>query len=1181
MEISSNLSAKTRLYVVIAIVGFFITGLFCLGTIGMEIISGLRAYVGSEGLYSKSQKSASFHLLSYSHTRDAKAYEEFERDLEIPLGYKRARLELEKTEPDLEIAYKGFIQGRAHHRDVKIMAMLFRWFRDFEYIDKAIDVWARGDSKITEFQTLGIEIHQRIAEDLASDKEINTFVTRIESINLELNDLEDEFSYTMGEASRWAKGLLVKVIASFAIVAVVICLGLLLFVGKIIANMQKYSKDLATQNWLKTSISELSDKMRGERDPGELGNIILAYLVHYTGARIGVMYITERRERLKMVSNYACDKRKNLPDEFSFGEGIVGQAALEKQRIIITNAPDDYIKVTSGLGEAVPRNIMVNPILFENKVIGVLELGSFNEFNEHQMNFLDLVMENIGVSLNAASARIRLKNLLEQTQTQAGALQEQQEELKTTNEELEEQAAALRASEAKLQTQQEELEQTNEELEEQQTKLEEKNKDVEKARSELEIKSEELALTSKYKSEFLANMSHELRTPLNSMLILSKLLVENKEGNLNEKQKEYAETVNQAGSELLVLINEVLDLSKIEAGKLEINTEEVSLDSLATYVQKSFQNVVKDKGLYLNVNLDKELPHIYTDRQRVEQIIRNLISNAVKFTSKGGITVSIDRPGPDARFFYSGMKHESTVAISVSDTGIGISEEKQRLIFEAFQQADGGTSRKFGGTGLGLTISRELVSLLKGEITVQSEAGKGSTFTLYIAEKIQPHETSDKISYAKGNGAETEIPPAGSQQEIQTGMKPFEQMALANVMDDRRDISPQDKSVLIVEDDPRFAKILMELAHEKGFKGLIAGDGKTGLSLADYYKPSSIILDIRLPDIDGWSVMEQLKNNPGTRHIPIHIMSAEDRPMDAMKMGAIGFLNKPVDTAKLEGAFQKIESHITRVVKKLLVLESDASERKHIVELIGNGKVLTSAVGTCKEAYDLIKSDRFDCMILDLDLPDMPGIRFLEKLRNDESIIRPPAIVYTGRDLSKQEDDDLRQYAEKVVVKNPQSHARLLDETTLFLHLVASEMPQEKQEMLQMVHNKEKIFQDKKVLIVDDDMRNVFALSSALEEKGMQVMAAKNGAEGLECINKNSSLDLVLMDIMMPEMDGYEAMQEIRKQERFIDLPVIALTAKAMQGDREKCIKAGANDYISKPVDKERLLSVMRVWLYQ
>ena len=950
------------------------------------------------------------------------------------------------------------------------------------------------------------------------------------------------------------------------------------------------------QSWLKTGLNDLYDRMRGEQDLIELVQNVISFLTDYLDTQVGAFFLNDEEKMLKMVGSYAYTRRKNLSNEYAVGEGLVGQAALEKKNILITGVPDDYVKINSGLGEAVPRNLLVVPAIYEGEVKAVIELGSFHEFTDDKIDFLNQAAASIAIAINTARSRVKLEGLLDETQRQSEELQVQQEELRQTNEELEEQTRGLRDSEAKLQVQQEELRQTNEELEEKNRYLEKQHDDIRKKNEELEYtrylieeKAKDLELSGKYKSEFLANMSHELRTPLNSLLILSRLLYENNESNLTEKQVEFARTIYSAGSDLLALINDILDLSKVEAGKMELAIHDVDISDLAEGIERHFRHMAEEKGLNFNVELSGGIPsYIRTDRQRVEQILKNLLSNAIKFTSKGSIVLKIGRPEPGTELLRSGLDLENSIAFSITDTGIGIAADKQKLIFEAFQQADGTTSRQYGGTGLGLSISRELAKYLGGEIQLRSQEDVGSNFTIYLPEmsqtesdKVPRRGQKDLTSKMQFQLELTEQKDLREQKTQSFVAQKLEQPTPLKSEDQGQEILASDRSVLIVEDDSRFAAILVELAKGKGFNVFSAEDGETGLQYAVKYKPSAIILDVGLPGIDGWTVMERLKDSPETRHIPVHFISAYDSGLDAMRMGAIGYLTKPVTMEVLDGAFNKIESIVSKNVKKLLVVEDDEMQQRSILELIGDGDVMTTAVGSGSEAFELLKTDSFDCVVLDLGLQDMSGFDLLEKIRSDKTISHIPVIVYTGKDLTKEEDARLREHAESIIIKGVKSPERLLDETTLFLHRVEANLSEDRQKMLKMIHNRETIFQDKKVLLVDDDMRNVFALLNVLEEKGMKVLVGRNGKEGITLLNDNPDADIVLMDIMMPEMDGYEAMRQIRKQDKFRNLPIIALTAKAMVGDRSKCIEAGASDYLSKPIDTDKLLSLLRVWLYR
>jgi tubulin-specific chaperone A len=853
---------------------------------------------------------------------------------------------------------------------------------------------------------------------------------------------------------------------------------------------------------------------------------------------------------------------------------------VTRQKIVLAEVPADYIKISSSLGVTEPRSIVVLPFFFDDKVKGVLELGALHEFNDFHLGFLDEIGNNIGMAINLCQAREHTAQLLEQTRIQAAELQAQQEELRVTNEELQEQTEVLKESEETLQSQQEELQVANEELEERTRTLEKQrdaihrqNEALEKAKIDIQQKARDLEMASRYKSEFLANMSHELRTPLNSMLILSHLLTDGvKNNNLTKKQLDYAATIHSSGQDLLHLINEILDLSKVEAGKLTFTMAPLTLAELGGSCEGLFREVAAGKGLTFTVELASDAPaQIETDGRRLLQILNNFLSNAFKFTDKGSVTLRIYRPNAaELGEAVAGLNCSKCIAIAVTDTGIGVPPEKHQAIFEAFQQADGTTSRKYGGTGLGLSISRELAWVLGGEIRMTSVEGNGSTFTLYLPER-----------------PECSMPSVPSPAAVPADLEPS---ALArrsrprqdqDIQDDRYHLRPSDKSLLIIEDDAAFAQVVLELGKEAGFQCLVAEDGETGLHFADFYKPSAIILDIGLPGIDGWQVMERLKSNPSTRHIPVHFISGHDTPMEAMKMGAIGYLTKPIDAKALQDVFHNLEQVLARRARRLLIVEDNAVLRQSLVELIGNGDdVITTDVGSGTEALAHLDKEPFDCMILDLGLADMTGFDLLARMR-ERSLANLPIIIYTGKALTRDEEENLQQYADSIIVKGVKSPERLLAETTLFLHRVEADLPEEKQQMLRMVHNREAMLIDKKIMVVDDDMRNLYALTGLLEGKGMQVVVARDGREGLARLTENPDIDLVLMDIMMPEMDGYVTISEIRKQREFAKLPIIALTAKAMRGDRNKCIEAGANDYLPKPIDSEKLLSLLRVWLYQ
>jgi len=904
-------------------------------------------------------------------------------------------------------------------------------------------------------------------------------------------------------------------------------------------------------NWFSVGQNQLNEKLVGDQSIEELASHTISFLCTYLKANIGAVYLfNDKDDSLVLNGQYAFTSPKDIKEKFTLNEGLIGQAALEQKQISLNDITDEQIHITSSVLNTKPKQLLITPFLFEGKTLGVIEMGRLTDFSETEKEFINASMESIAISVNSAIARKQIQELLEETKVQSEELEMQQEELKQTNAELEEQTQNLKQ-------QQEELQMTNEELEEQTQSLEIKNQEVESAKYDIEQKTKQLEISSKYKSEFLANMSHELRTPLNSLLILSKDLAENRNKNLDEDQVDSAEIIYKSGHDLLILINEVLDLSKIEAGKMSVNIERVSLRNFTDELLRNFKHQAEQKGLKLTSKLNKELPEsIRTDSQRLNQILKNLLSNAIKFTEKGSVNISIDR--------YT----ESTVIISITDTGIGIPEDKQMAIFEAFQQADGGTSRKYGGTGLGLSISRELAKLLGAEIKLSSKLNEGSTFSIIIPLEIHHEQEPARTSILK------EPVLYKPQYQNDSGYLNY-----PSIEDDRDTITKDDKVVLIIEDDLKFASILLKQANKKGFKCLSAASGEDGLLLAIKHKPQAIILDMELPGINGHNVLHELKENPAVRHIPVHIISANERSLEPIKEGAIEYLMKPVNKNDLEEAFNRIENFVNRKMKNLLIIEDNENARKAMRKLIGNGDVKCLEAGTGKDALTLYKQNHIDCIILDIGLPDMTGFDLIYQLESLKDHTIPPIIIYTGKELTKEENNELQKYAESIIIKGVKSEERLLDETALFLHRTISNLPESKQVIINNLYDKEAVFHSKKILLVDDDMRNVFALSKILKERGMEIIKAENGKNALEMLDAHADIDLVLMDIMMPEMDGYEAMQRIRSQVKYKNLPVIALTAKAMNDDKQKCIDAGANDYIAKPVDVERLLSLMRVWL--
>jgi len=1010
--------------------------------------------------------------------------------------------------------------------------------------------------------------------------------------------------------------------------------------NQMIVNLKSTTEKNSEQDWLKTNLAKFSRMMQGQKDLEAVSKLIMSELTPLVSAHHGAFYIMEDDSNtpvLKLIASYAYKERKHVGNRFYLGEGLVGQAALEKKPILLTNVPDDYIRITSGLGEAPPRNVLVLPVLFEGEVKAVIELASFLPFSQIHQLFLDQLAETVGVVINMIAANMRTAELLEQSQSltlelqsQSEELRTQQDELKKSNSELEAQATTLRTSEELLKDQQEELQQVNEELEEkasllaeQNRKVESKNEEVEAARLALEEKAEQLALSSKYKSEFLANMSHELRTPLNSLLILARLLGENKDGNLTPKQVEFAQTILSSGSDLLSLINDVLDLSKVEAGKMDVTPTDVQLEEVKDFVQRSFEALADQKGLTFNVDIARDIqPAIHTDGGRLQQVLKNLLSNAFKFTHEGNVTLTVRRAEKGRRFQNPVLEKASEViAFAVTDTGVGIAKEKQRLIFEAFQQADGTTSRKYGGTGLGLSISREIARLLGGEIRVESAEGKGSTFTLflparYVAPDRGPNwEPSDddpqnyisssrqakpdkyaqaskwaaprttpgpsSPSRAPAGRDQRRGPPGGGGDALQ--YRPERRSVAQTVIsDDREMIEEGDRTVLIVENDQNFAKVLLDMARDKGFKGVVELDGEAGLTAAREIRPDAITLDVDMPGMNGLEVLDRLKRDPETRHIPVHIISGVEQKREGLKAGAMAYLTKPVSKDALDDAFSRISSFIDTVPKSLLIVEDNDAQRQSIVELIAHDDVEIVAVGSAEDALMQLENRRFDCMVLDLGLKgELTGFDLLERVKSDTEKRDLPIIIYTGRELSSQDETRIKKYAETIILKDVKSPERLLDETALFLHRIEAKLPEQKRKMLEHLHDADSVVAGKKVLVVDDDVRNIFSLTSMLEDHGMVVRFAENGKQALDQVKKDPEVDVILMDIMMPEMDGYETTRAIREMDQFKTLPIIALTAKAMKGDREKCIAAGASDYITKPVDTDQLLSLLRVWLYR
>ncbi|MCU1300813.1 MAG: two-component hybrid sensor and regulator [Candidatus Sulfotelmatobacter sp.] len=931
-------------------------------------------------------------------------------------------------------------------------------------------------------------------------------------------------------------------------------------INTMIDNLRLTTDRNTEQDWLKTNLARFTGMLQGQRDLATVGRMLLSELAPLVSAQQGVIYQMggEESSEMMLLSAFAGDGEDGHLRRLKLGEGLVGQCAAEKRRMLISDLPPNTIAIRSGLFEAVPRNVIVLPVLFEDRVKAVIELASLSSFTTSQLAFLEQLTASIGIVLNSIEATMQTEGLLKQSQQLATELQVQQKELQQTNEQLAQKA---------------------QQLAEQNVEVERKNQEIEQARRALEEKAKELALTSKYKSEFLANMSHELRTPLNSILVLGQQLSDNPDGNLTPKQVEFSRTIHGAGTDLLNLITDILDLSKIESGTVSVEAEEVFFASLLDAVERPFRHEAEHRHLSFEVQSDSHLARsVVTDAKRLQQVLKNLLSNAFKFTESGGVrlAVSPSKSGWSEDHPILG-KAASVVAFEVSDSGIGIPFEKQRIIFEAFQQADAGTSRKYGGTGLGLAISRELASLLGGEIQLRSAPGRGSTFTLYLPQTYVGPSTLRVASATPGSagGSPMFIPPAPPLTAVAT-----EQVA-EKIVDDRDNLQPDDAILLIVEDDPHYARVLCDLSRDKGFKVLVAGRGAEALALAHEYHPTAVSLDVFLPDMLGWTVLNHLKQDPTTRHIPVQMLTLDEDRHHGLARGAFAFVTKPTTPEGLENALSRIKEYSAPRRKRLLVVEDNPAEQLSIKELLGYDDIDVTVASTGAEAIEIANDEAFDCVVLDLRLPDISGFEVLERFSDIASLRDLPVVVFTGKELSPDEDARLHSLARSVVVKGVESPERLLDETALFLHRVVADLPVEKQRLLDRLHHSDDALVGKKVLVVDDDVRNIFALSSVIERRGMTVITAGTGREAIAKLESTPDIAIVLMDIMMPEMDGYETMQVIRQNASFRRLPIIALTAKAMKGDREKCLEAGASEYLAKPVNTEQLLSSLRMWLHR
>jgi CheY-like chemotaxis protein/HAMP domain-containing protein len=927
-------------------------------------------------------------------------------------------------------------------------------------------------------------------------------------------------------------------------------------INAMIGNLRATTARNMEQDWLKTNLAKFSRMMQGQRDLVAVGQMLLSELCPLIDAQHGIVYVMESSSGsscLKQLASYADPGESPEPRVYRVGQGLVGQCAADRQRILLADIPDDALYVRSGLMRAKPRNIIALPVLYEGQVKAVVELGSLYEFTASHLAFLEQLTGSIGVVLNTIEANMRTERLLKQSQELARELQFQQKELQQTNEEL--------ATKAKL-------------LAEQNAEVERKNEGIELARRALEEKAAELALTSRYKSEFLANMSHELRTPLNSILILGQQLAENADRNLTPRQVEFAKTIHSAGTDLLNLISDILDLSKIESGTVTVESEDLLFTHLRETIERNFRHEAESRKLAFTTDFNPNLGRtITTDSKRLLQVLKNLLSNAFKFTSEGSVRLRVGVAAGGWSVDHPVLSEADTVVeFAVTDTGIGIPAEKQKIIFEAFQQADAGTARKYGGTGLGLAISRELANLLGGEIRLTSTPGYGSTFTLYLP-----------LVYA---GPAYGRHPAGTEATLKAPASVLQPIVLPvarteDLPDDRESLAPGDLSLLIIEDDPHYATVLLNLARDRGFKGIVAKSGSDGLALARKHRPTAISLDVFLPDMLGWTVLNQLKRDPGTRHIPVQILTVEEERQYGLERGAFAFLNKPLTTDGLESAFDRIKAFASSRMRRLLVVEDNPAERLSITELIGDHDVQITGAASGAEALRTMRETSFDCVVLDLELPDISGFDLLTEIQQDPKLRDTPIVVFTGHELTPAEEGELRRKAKSVVLKGVRSPERLLDETALFLHRVITELPTPKQQMIQQLHESDEPLRGRKVLVVDDDIRNIFALNSLLERHGMQVITATTGKDAITVLEQTENLSLVLMDIMMPEMDGYETVRRIRTNPRFRYLPIIALTARAMKGDREKCLEAGASDYVAKPVNTDQLLSLVRMWLHR
>jgi signal transduction histidine kinase/DNA-binding response OmpR family regulator/CHASE3 domain sensor protein len=928
------------------------------------------------------------------------------------------------------------------------------------------------------------------------------------------------------------------------------------------ASLKKSFTLLEEKEWQQAGIATLNDKMVGEKTVNQLTSDVLENIVEHTDSQVAAFYLFEHKE-LHLVSSFALEGG-HAKAKVKIGEGLAGQVADSGKLMVLNDIPQDELTISYTSGATAARHVVAVPVYRDRALIGVMEFGSLRAYSPQHLDFLKSVSHNIGIAIHVSQNRKKLQEFLEETQAQAEELQAQHSELEGLNAELEAQSQKIQTSEEELRVQQEELLQSNQELEERTSLLEEKNQMIQERNRDIQLKAEQLEQSTKYKSEFLANMSHELRTPLNSILLLSKLMSENND--LDKEYIEYAEVIQSSGQGLLGLIDEILDLSKIEAGKMKLEFADVNIGEVATDMRSLFNPLAKNKQLDLLVELDEDVKTLNTDKMRLEQVLKNLLSNAIKFTTEGEVRLSISKDESGRNILFK-----------VTDTGIGIPENKQSLIFEAFQQADGSTRRKYGGTGLGLSISRELAKLLGGEIELTSKENIGSEFTLLLP--IDRTAEAEEPSFAEPVVIRQVYPEkvAEAVPERYTVLN-----IPKDVEDDREDIKQGDKVILIIEDDTNFAKTLLNFTRKRDYKGIVAVRGDVGIELANHYKPLAILLDIQLPVKDGWQVMEELKSNPATRPIPVHIMSSMEVKKESLLRGAIDFINKPVALEHMSQIFQKLEHALSRHPKKVLIVEENRQHAEALNYFLSNYNIQTQVANNVTESIGALSKQEVDCVILDMGVPDTNAYDTLETIKKTRGLENLPIIIFTGKNLSKGEEARIKQYADSIVVKTAHSYQRILDEAGLFLHLVEEQAAGNKpgKVLPERFGGLYEVLNNKTVLIADDDVRNIFSLTKALEQHKMKVLAATDGKEALQVLKENPLVDIVLMDMMMPEMDGYETTKQIRKIPAYKQLPILAVTAKAMMGDREKCIAAGASDYISKPVDVDQLTSLLRVWLY-